>query len=213
MLPSSDDSPQARSSRRLWIGVLLIVAIYVASRYVSILPPPPDKSAQHPAVGLTLPVVRLQPIRLGESEVGLSDLRGDVVLLNFWGTWCGPCRQEIPELADIYARFGNRDDFRLLAVSCGYSGDDQNVAELARTTREFLRARGIQLPTYADRGAETRRGVMAATGPDFGYPTTLLLDQQSVIQGVWVGYSTAYPAQMSQRIDQLLARRLPADSS
>ncbi|NIL98561.1 MAG: redoxin domain-containing protein, partial [Planctomycetales bacterium] len=92
-------------------------------------------SAQHPAVGARLPTLQLRALTTGWGDVQLSDLRGNVVLLNFWGTWCGPCRQELPHLADIYARFGTRKDFRLLAVSCGLKGDDRDLAALGRETR------------------------------------------------------------------------------
>ncbi|NIP84422.1 MAG: redoxin domain-containing protein [Planctomycetales bacterium] len=203
--------PPARSSRPPWRAILLLVALYLAWRYLPIGPTPPDTSDQHPGVGQPLVGLRLQPVRPGLGEVGLADLEGKVVLLNFWGTWCGPCRDELPHLAQIYGRFGSRDGFRLLTVSCGVSGDDRDIEELARTTRAFLQARGIQLPTYLDAGAETRRAVMIATGPEFGYPTTLLLDRRSTIRGVWFGYRRYYPGQMSERIERLLAAGDSAD--
>ena len=56
------------------------------------------------------------------SNLRLSEYRGDVVMINFWATWCGPCRQEMPLLNDLYARY-NRVGFSLLGyVRFGPSG-------------------------------------------------------------------------------------------
>lgn len=59
----------------------------------------------------------------------LSELRGKILLLDFWATWCGPCREEIPNLKELAKRFGSREDFVLLSVSY-----DESEAKL----REFV---------------------------------------------------------------------------
>lgn len=54
---------------------------------------------------------------LSGKQVTLSSLRGKVVFLNVWATWCGPCREEMPSMETLYESFKNRSDFVILAVS------------------------------------------------------------------------------------------------
>jgi peroxiredoxin len=72
--------------------------------------------------------------RTGEA-VSLADLRGEVVMINFWATWCGPCRQEMPHLEALYQRYGSLG-FTLLGVNVE---DDPKGAEawLAETPVSF----------------------------------------------------------------------------
>jgi cytochrome c-type biogenesis protein len=115
--------------------------------------------------------------------VTLSDLRGQVVLLNFWATWCGPCRVEMPEFQQQYdARAG--DGFTILAVNSGESPE---------IVRGFREAFGLTFPLALDQSA----AIQAQYGL-FSYPTTMLLDRDGVIVARHFGPLTA------ERIDQLL---------
>jgi len=80
--------------------------------------------------------------------VALSQLRGKVVLVNFWATWCGPCRVEMPAMEQLYRTF-SRDEFEILAVST----DAQGVA----VTRPFQQEMGLTFPILHD--AEFRVGL------------------------------------------------------
>ena len=70
--------------------------------------------------------------RSGET-VSLADLRGDVVMINFWATWCGPCRQEMPHLEALYQRYSDLG-FTLLGVNVeeDASGADEFLAHVAQ---------------------------------------------------------------------------------
>ncbi len=63
---------------------------------------------------------------LSGEKLSLADLRGKVVLLDFWATWCGPCLGEIPTLRQVYEAFGERDDFAMISVSL-----DEDAGKLA----------------------------------------------------------------------------------
>jgi len=213
LIPDSSGFVQKDPMRRFWIGILAIFVGVAAVRLISALLPAPDHSGDHPAVGRYLPELQLQGLGEGTSPLDLDDLQGRVVLLNFWGTWCGPCIQEVPHMADLYKRFRDGEGFQLITVSCGAGGDDSDLAGLADKTSEFLEARRLELPTYADRGGVTRRAIMMALDSDLGYPTTLLLDEDSSIRAVWEGFDSPFPRQMSDRIEALLADRDAANTA
>lgn len=103
---------------------------------------------------------------LAGNEVRLSDYRGQVVLVNFWAVWCGPCRAEFPEIQGVYAR--NQDQgFVVLAV---------NVQDREEQVREYAQELGLTFPVLLD-------PLGRATGPYKAnkLPTSYLLDPEGVI--------------------------------
>src|SRR5271168_2406888 len=107
---------------------ILVVAIGVVA-YANFQGPGPvaqmvDDSghvAINPAPGGTVAAGKLAPDftlkNLAGETISLSSLRGKVVFLNVWATWCGPCREEMPSMETLYEAFKNRNDFVILAVS------------------------------------------------------------------------------------------------
>jgi thiol-disulfide isomerase/thioredoxin len=157
-------------------------------------------------IGAPLGQLKLQPLTGDGRPVRLADLRDKVVLLNFWGTWCPPCRQELPDIAGIYNNHCGDADFKLLAVSCGYEGDDSELAPLRKETAALLKKMDLTMPTYADPGEVTRSAVDDVAGFK-GYPTTLVLDRQGIIRGIWVGPGT------EKDVEELIAGLLTAGPS
>ena len=103
---------------------------------------------------------------LDGATVRLSDLEGRVVLLNFWATWCGPCRTEMPRLEQLQRRHSS-DDLAVLAVS----------HEEPSVTGKYLRERGLAIRSLHDAGgAVFRRYQIAAI------PTSLVIDRHGVIR-------------------------------
>jgi len=109
-----------------------------------------------------------------EREVSLEDFRGRTVLLNFWATWCGPCRTEMPGLDRLQAKLGG-DRFIVLALSADRQGPDVVPA--------YYRESGIEhLAIYNDR---TMRVARAFGVP--GLPTTVLLGPNGLEIGRLIG--------------------------
>jgi cytochrome c biogenesis protein CcmG/thiol:disulfide interchange protein DsbE len=145
--------------------VALGLAAFVAVR-ASTHRPRADAAPAAGAPALSLP-------DLSGREVTLASLRGRAVAVNFWASWCPPCRSEIPELSAFYRE--NRDRcFELLGVAEDSGGRD----EVARAAA----ALGVGYPVLLDRGgsAATRFGVG-------GLPHTVVLDRDGNVRRVFVG--------------------------
>ncbi len=156
----------------------------------------------HPAVGQKLPALQLEPLTGDSQPVTLDDLAGKVVLINFWGTWCPPCREELPDIVALDKKYRDRADFRLLAVSCG-SGGETDPDVLRSETAAILDFEQIDMPTYTDPQQVTRRALAQLGGFD-GYPTTVVLDRDGVIRGLWAGPATA--EELDAQISRLLTQ-------
>jgi peroxiredoxin len=104
---------------------------------------------------------------LSGQAVRLSALRGKVVVLNLWTTWCPPCREEMPSMQRLWTQFQDRD-FQLLAVSEDEDG--------RRVVEPFVRELGLSFPVLLDpeRQVGDRYGV-------WGYPETFVIDRNGYV--------------------------------
>lgn len=126
-----------------------------------------------PNVGQQAPDFKLKSVT--GADVALSALRDKPVFLNFWATWCPPCRAEMPDLQAMYKKYGSRMHF--LAV---------NVQESTGEVTGFLKSNKYTFPVVLD-----NKG--SVTGKYFvnGIPTSLVIDTKGVIQGKNVGALSA----------------------
>lgn len=107
------------------------------------------------------------------SNVKLKELRGRVVLINFWATWCGPCRQEMPLLESLHKRYRDTG-FVLLGVNIDDSPDK------ARTMAKGL---GVSFPVLFDSKKAVSRAYQVS-----GMPTTVIVDRDGKVRFVHRGY-------------------------
>lgn len=165
------------------------------------------KPTFEPEPGVGAKLENFAVVTLGDplQIVPLSAVKEPVVLINFWGTWCGPCRIELPELADLAKKFANEPRFRLLPISCGSGGND-DLGEIREETKAYLAQERIDLTSYADPALTARASVIAAKkNDDFGFPTTVLIDRHRKIRAIWNGYSPTVTKEMEREIRALLA--------
>lgn len=132
-----------------------------------------------------------------------KEFEGKVSLLNFWGTWCFPCRLELPHLAKLHAEWREDERVQFFFVSCD---DPLSLPELAKRTNEFLVREGLELPVYADPGQVSRRHLSAVAnfGGGFSYPTTIILDDQQRIRGLWRGFQEEDLVEQAELLQKLL---------
>jgi peroxiredoxin len=125
-----------------------------------------------PIVGSKAPDFTL--VSLDGEEVSLSDLEGKVVLINFWATWCEPCKIEMPFFQSRYEKYAPQ--FEVLAV---------NYAEAEETVRKFIEEEGLTFTVLLDRRAEVVRMYQVR-----GYPTTLVVGADGTIEVYHIGIVT-----------------------
>lgn len=119
-------------------------------------------------------------------HITLDDLRGKVVLLDFWGTWCPPCVESVPELRDLYKRYSKDGVFMLLGIS-----SDSDEAEW----KEFTAKNKMVWPQYRDKDRRIHRsfGIRA-------FPTYVLIDHEGIVRFTSVGMSWRSAADLSEAI-------------
>ncbi len=157
------------------------------------------------AVGKPAPVIDLVPLT---DSVSLSTLNqvplGKVTLLHFWGTWCGPCKMEYPELAAMVRRWEPSTGFQFISVSCE-SGGSETFDQLKRNTIDYFESSGVNSVAYCDPRTTTRRSVADRFERDsMFFPTTILIGPDGLIVRAWEGFSEAGVEQMHQAIKYLL---------
>lgn len=142
------------------------------------------------ALGAGFPVAQVAKNAVGPAEIGqpapnfafvwadgrgadLASLRGKPVVLNFWATWCGPCRAEMPEFVALY-----RSDPSVVVL-------EVNTQETLEAIRPFAEEFGMGMPVLVDESGAVRTiyGVRSM-------PTTLFIDAEGAIRARWAGLLT-----------------------
>lgn len=192
---------EPRGSGRL-IGLFLVLAVVMLTVWAIRQLTPPSDPTEAPAVGKRFDSLHFEPLTGDAEPIMIDSLQGQVTLVNFWGPWCGPCRAEFPELMELRKDLQKNDNFRFVSVSCSGDGND---APLEAQTSTFLKQQGVELPVHRDRELASGRALLELNNDKgFGFPTTVLLDQQGVIRGLWVGYHPGVVKQMRKQVDALL---------
>jgi thiol-disulfide isomerase/thioredoxin len=140
----------------------------------------PDPAARATAPAFQLTTLDAQPL-------SLAALRGKVVLVDFWATWCGPCRDEVPKLVELQRTYGPRG-----VQLVGLSMDDD-----AEKVKAFYRELHMNYPVAL---ADAKLG--ERFGGVLGLPVKFLVDRQGRLVG---RLDTADPAKLGPELDRLLA--------
>ena len=134
------------------------------------------------APDFTLRTLDGQKLRLGEQ-------RGQVVLVNFWATWCGPCRQEMPHLNKLYEKYKS-SGFVLLGVNV-----DDDTAQAAGVASKL----GVKFPVLPDSDKRVSRQYDVSA-----MPSTVLIDRDGRVRYLHRGYQNGYETTYDKQIRELL---------
>ena len=127
-------------------------------------------------------------------EVALSALKGKVVLLDFWATWCAPCREAIPHLIDLHKTFG-QNGLEVIGMSV-----DKGEGE---TVRRFVKSMDIPYPIIITPDEVQREyGVVSL-------PTTILIDREGKIRQKFLGFTSEISKQLTGMVEELTAEKPP----
>ena len=133
--------------------------------------------------------------QLDGRRASLEDLRGQVVVLDFWATYCPPCREEIPHLVRLQRQHGPKG-FKVIGLNVGGADDRPKVPE-------FVRLYGIQYQ-LADPDPET---VRLFFGADDSIPQTFVFDRGGRLVRHFVGYDSAVASELEQAVTDALAEK------
>jgi thiol-disulfide isomerase/thioredoxin len=196
------------------VAALVLIAIvvslcgFILFFFRVLLPMIPERIVPNPesyrGVGKPLTFLELEPLTGKPSRLTLPDLEDHVVLMDFWGTWCPPCRAELPHFAALRERFAGQEAFQLVAISYPAFGQGDDAQSLRENTTALLKELKLDLPTYWDPGGTTLSAVDQLIGFE-GFPTTILFDRHGVIRAIWVGYRPGVETEIERYVDKVLS--------
>jgi peroxiredoxin len=121
----------------------------------------------------------------GGADVSLSQFKGQVVMLNFWASWCGPCRQEMPLLESIYKKY-NKLGFTMIGVNVE---PDSNAAD------QWLKETPVSFPILYDRDSKVSKLYDVE-----GMPSTVIIDRSGKLRKLHRGYK---PGDENEYLDSI----------
>lgn len=135
-------------------------------------------------IGELAPTFTLE--NLDGEVVSLEDYRGKNIIVNFWASWCPPCKEEMPDFQKYYTE--NKDnDFAILAINAG---------ESKAIATKFMEENGYNFPVLLDTATEVGNNYMVS-----GIPTSFIIDKEGIIRNIKVG-PLSYP-EMKQIFEEL----------
>ena len=158
------------------------VLIVLASMFTFVVPATHSAELSGPSPDFTLKTSNGSNLRLGEQ-------RGNVVMINFWASWCGPCRQEMPLLDQMYQQFKPLG-FTILGV---------NVEENTKAAKKLLKSVPVTFPILFD-----NQNTVSKLYKVKAMPTTILIDRDGNMRHLHKGYKPGYEVKYQEQVRKLL---------
>jgi len=186
--------------RGVLVALFLSVPLPVPAQPAQPTPPAQPAAAPAPAQGSTIaaiprPVPDFSTRDLDGRPRNWSELRGKLYLIDFWATWCLPCRDTLPQLQAIHAKFSEKGDFSVLGIAI-----ERTQSGAARAS-SFAKSLGVTYPLYSDFGSgEARKAFEVNALPDL-----YLVDAEGTIVDRWLGSDIDF-----EDVEATIAGRLAA---
>ena len=164
-----ENLPQEQAPANKLVVTLIAIAVLVAVFGIVWLQ---SSKYEPPKIGKVAPEFAL--VDLDDKPVRLSDYRGKVVFLNFWATWCKPCREEMPSMEVLHKNFA-KDGLVVLAVSI-------NRVTTTKDIPPFVKSMNLLFPVLIDSWGRTDMPYKR-----MGVPETFIIDQEGVIREIVIG--------------------------
>ena len=163
--------------------LIVVLGIAVAVAGMSVLLDRSGEAPQEAAVQTTEAAENLAPdftfYDLEGNAHKLSDFRGKPVILNFWASWCGPCKAEMPDFEEAYKAYGEDVQFLIVNLTDGSS-------ETVETASSYIAEQGYTFPVYYDSAME---GAMAYS--IYAIPVSYFIDAEGSLRATHEGMMTA----------------------
>lgn len=159
-----------------------------------------NSSSQSSGVKLSDASMKLEFKKLDGSKAKLEDYKGKVLLVNIWGTWCGPCRAEIPELIKLKDEYKDKD-LEIIGLETAYGGGSDPEAEV----KSFVESNKIN---YTIGFAPDELNIeMAKISQRSSVPMTFIFNKKSEVVGIFTGFNPdTSPPKIKKTVDEALNR-------
>jgi thiol-disulfide isomerase/thioredoxin len=144
-------------------------------------------SSQQGAIEIGRPAPTFNLADLNGRKVSLDQFKGKVVMLDFWATWCGPCRMTMPLLENLQKEYANT--IVLLAINLQEPGD---------AVRDFARAQNLHSQVLLD-----EEGTVGQTYGADAIPMQVLIDKEGIVRDIMTGFNPRMAARLRSEIEKL----------
>ncbi|MBK9529719.1 MAG: TlpA family protein disulfide reductase [Acidobacteria bacterium] len=156
-----------------------------------------SKSAGYPKLSSALAEAEFELIEGGKFKI--TEKKGKVLMLNIWGTWCGPCRQEMPHLVEMQAKYKDQG-FEVLGLNIGtYEGSPESTEDIQKFAGD------MKLNYTLARSPRQATGAFYAITKQQVVPQTMLVDREGHVRGIFVGGGQRIFDSMKENLAKLMA--------
>ena len=175
----------------LVVGVAIVASMVGGLRYFL------NDELSPVGVGVDAPDFKVMTLDSVPKQKTLADYRGQVVLINIWATWCGPCRVEMPSIEQLNREYAPKG-LKVLAISVDDPGTDQQV-------KDFVKQYGFTFEVLHDTGGQ--EGRVSRDYQTTGYPETVIIGRDGIIRKKLLGAQNWNSPENRALIDRLLAEK------